>query len=69
MMIPKPFDVHLLRAAIRQIGSRGLPDHELTALAAGEVYKLLRLGLLETEATPKPDTTPGWEGDTRSTVI
>ena len=33
------------------------------------VYKLLRLGLLETEATPKPDTTPGWEGDTRSTVI
>ena len=66
MMVPKPFDVHQLRASIMRIGRGGLPDHELTALAAGEVYKLLRLGLLETEETPKPDTTPGDELDETS---
>jgi DNA-binding response OmpR family regulator len=43
MMIPKPFDVHLLRAAIREVGSSG----ETSALPAPEVYKLLRLGLSE----------------------
>lgn len=42
-MIPKPFDVHLLRAAIREIGGGGATS----ALPASEVYKLLRLGLPE----------------------
>lgn len=42
-MIPKPFDVHLLRATIREIGSSLSPS----ALPASEVYKLLRLGLPE----------------------
>lgn len=51
MMVPKPFDVHLLRAAIRQIGSGDLPQQEPPALSAGEVYKLLQLGLSETETT------------------
>jgi|GEM_PF-560813 len=66
MMIPKPFDVHLLRAAIRQIASGELPP-EPTGLSAGEVYKLLKLGLTETETTPKPGSTQGGEGDARST--
>jgi DNA-binding response OmpR family regulator len=43
MMIPKPFDVHLLRAAIREIGIR----EATSPLPAPEVYKLLRLGLSE----------------------
>lgn len=42
-MIPKPFDVHQLRAATREIGSAG----GTSPLPAGEVYKLLRLGLPE----------------------
>jgi DNA-binding response OmpR family regulator len=42
-MIPKPFDVHLLRAAIREIGSA----EGTSPLPAPEVYKLLRLGLPE----------------------
>jgi two-component system, chemotaxis family, chemotaxis protein CheY len=48
MMIPKPFDVHLLRAAIREIGS----GEETSPLPAPEVYKLLRLGLPEEPETP-----------------
>jgi DNA-binding response OmpR family regulator len=47
LMIPKPFDVHLLRAAIGQIGSGGG-----TALPAQEIYKLLRLGLPEEPEIP-----------------
>jgi DNA-binding response OmpR family regulator len=47
MVIPKPFDVHLLRAAIREVGSSG----ENSALPAPEVYKLLRLGLPEEPET------------------
>ena len=43
MMIPKPFDVHLLRATIREIGNGGA----ISPLPAPEVYKLLRLGLPE----------------------
>ena len=43
VMIPKPFDVHLLRAAVRKIGSAENPS----SLATPEVYKLLRLGLSE----------------------
>jgi DNA-binding response OmpR family regulator len=48
MMIPKPFDVHLLRVAIREIGSGG----GTSALPASEVYKLLWLGLPEETETP-----------------
>jgi DNA-binding response OmpR family regulator len=43
MMIPKPFDVHLLRSAIREIAG----DLGPSPLSASEVYKLLRLGLPE----------------------
>jgi DNA-binding response OmpR family regulator len=52
MMIPKPFDVHELRAAIREIGSGG----RTSALSAAEVYKLLRLGLPEMEEPTEPET-------------
>jgi DNA-binding response OmpR family regulator len=45
MMIPKPFDVHLLRAAIREVGGSG----ETSALPASDVCKLLRLGLPQTD--------------------
>jgi DNA-binding response OmpR family regulator len=48
LMIQKPFDVHLLRAAIRKVGSSG----ETSPLPAPEVYKLLRLGLPEEPETP-----------------
>jgi len=47
MMIPKPFDVHVLRAAIREIGSAGAAS----ALPASEVYNLLRLALPEEPET------------------
>ena len=57
MMVPKPFDVHELRAAIRQIGS----GRETSALPASEVYRLLRLGLPETEANSTADTSQGGE--------
>lgn len=66
MMVPKPFDVHQLRASILQLGRGGRPELEPTALTAGEVYKLLQLGLTEAETTPKPDMTPGGEGGSRS---
>jgi DNA-binding response OmpR family regulator len=52
MMIPKPFDVHLLRAAIREVGGSG----ETSALPAPEVYKLLRLGLPQTEDSLEGET-------------
>jgi two-component system response regulator QseB len=54
MMVPKPFDVHLLRAAIREIGSGG----ETSALPASEVYKLLLLGLPETDEPTELGTHP-----------
>lgn len=50
MMIPKPFDVHLLRAAIREIGS----GETTSTLPAPEVYDLLQLGLQETEEFTGP---------------
>lgn len=49
MMIPKPFDVHRLRAAIREIGTGGATS----ALPAPDVYNLLRLGLPEGAEEPK----------------
>jgi DNA-binding response OmpR family regulator len=66
MMVPKPFDVHQLRASIIWLGGGGVPEQEPMALAVRQVYKLLQLGLPETEATPKPDTTPGDELDETS---
>lgn len=51
LMIPKPFDVHQLRAAIRQMAGgdiTGAPPEPM-ALRTEQVYKLLRLGLTETE--------------------
>jgi DNA-binding response OmpR family regulator len=49
VIIPKPFDVHRLRAAISEIGSNG----EISTLAAPEVYNLLRLGLPEEAEEPE----------------
>jgi DNA-binding response OmpR family regulator len=50
-MIPKPFDVHQLRAIIRRI-DRGEGDQGGPArLSATEACKLLRLGLAETEGS------------------
>ena len=66
LMVPKPFDVHLLRAAIRQIGSGELPKHEPTPLSAGEVYELLQLGSCETETTATPVIPPAEEADETS---
>lgn len=58
IMIPKPFDVHELRAAIRQIGDDELakPQEQPAALRVPEVYKLLRIGLTETENPTEPET-------------
>jgi DNA-binding response OmpR family regulator len=65
-MIPKPFDVHQLRAAIRQIGGGAVPEREARTLSVGEVYELLRLGLAEAETAPT-HATPSSEGaDQRS---
>jgi DNA-binding response OmpR family regulator len=66
MMVPKPFDVHQLRSAVMQIDRGEVPQQELTGLPATEVYKLLRLGLSDTEATPKPSTLAGEESDETS---
>jgi DNA-binding NarL/FixJ family response regulator len=68
LMIPKPFDVHQLRASIMQIGSGEVNtvQPETSALGAPEVYRLLRLGLPETEASSTADTSQGGEGDKRS---
>ena len=53
-MIPKPFDVHQLRAAISGI-DRGEGDQPRpTALSVPDVYKMLRLGLPETEGSGAP---------------
>jgi two-component system response regulator QseB len=51
MMIPKPFDVHELRAAIRRLGRGEGMEGEPTALPASEVHRLLRLGLPEEPET------------------
>ena len=47
MIIPKPFDVPMLRASIRQLGDRGTcsTGKGPAALSAPQVYRLLRLGL------------------------
>ena len=68
LMIPKPFDVHQLRASIMQMamGEVTTVQPEISALCAPEVYRLLRLGLPEMEATSTPDTSQGEEGDSRS---
>ena len=47
LMIPKPFDVHELRSAIRRLGRGEGMVGGPTALPAPEVYKLMRLGLPE----------------------
>jgi DNA-binding response OmpR family regulator len=51
-MIPKPFDVHELRVAIRRLGRGEGREGEPAALPAPEVYKMLRLGLPEEPETP-----------------
>jgi DNA-binding response OmpR family regulator len=52
LMVPKPFDVHELRAAIRRLGRGEEMEREPMALPVPEVHKLLRLGLLEESETP-----------------
>jgi DNA-binding response OmpR family regulator len=52
LMIPKPFDVHELRAAIRRLGRGEGMEGGPTALPVPEVYRLLRLGLPEEPETP-----------------
>jgi DNA-binding response OmpR family regulator len=52
LVVPKPFDVHELRAAIRRLGGGEEMEGEPTALPAPEVHKLLRLGLPEEPETP-----------------
>jgi DNA-binding response OmpR family regulator len=52
MMVPKPFDVHELRAAITRLGRGEGMEGGSTALRASEVCKLLRLGLPEEPETP-----------------
>jgi DNA-binding response OmpR family regulator len=59
LMIAKPFDVHQLRAAIRQMGRGGVPPGEGTALQPAQVYRLLQIGLSETETIPKTATPTG----------
>jgi DNA-binding response OmpR family regulator len=57
LLIPKPFDVQSLRAAIRQLGDNVVTNPPQTAgLGAGEVYRLLQLGLPETEEPTEPET-------------
>lgn len=57
LMIPKPFDVHELRAAITRLGSGGEGmEGGPAALPAPEVYRLMRLGLPETEKSEEPET-------------
>ena len=57
MMVPKPFDVHELRAMIS--GNEGGEGDQAgpTGLSATEVCKLLRLGLTDTKGSdvPPPD--------------
>jgi DNA-binding response OmpR family regulator len=52
LMVPKPFDVHELRAAITRLGRGEGMEGGPTALPAPEVYRLLRLGLPEEPETP-----------------
>jgi DNA-binding response OmpR family regulator len=51
LMVPKPFDVHELRAAIRRLGRGEGMEGGPTTLPAPEIYKLLRLGLPEEPET------------------
>jgi two-component system response regulator QseB len=52
LMVPKPFDVHELRVAIRRLGRGEGMEGGPPALSAPEVYKLLRPGLPEEPETP-----------------
>jgi two-component system response regulator QseB len=52
MMIPKHFDVHELRSAIKRLGRGEGMEGGPMALPASEVHKLLRLGLPEERETP-----------------
>jgi two-component system response regulator QseB len=56
LLIPKPFDVHGLRAAIRRLGgdetATQIPQSD--ELGAGELYRLLRLGLPEMKEPTEP---------------
>ena len=57
ILIPKPFDVHGLRAAIRQLGDdAAVHPPQAAELGAGEVYRLLRLGLPKTEEPTEPES-------------
>lgn len=51
LMVPKPFDVHQLRAAISRLGRGEGMEGGPTALSAPEVCKLLRLGLPDESET------------------
>jgi DNA-binding response OmpR family regulator len=52
LMIPKPFDVHELRAAISGIDSGEGEQPRPSGLSVPDVYKMLRLGLPEEPKTP-----------------
>jgi two-component system response regulator QseB len=57
LLIPKPFDVHALRAAIRRLcgDETATRTRQPGELGAGELYRLLRLGLPETEEPTEPE--------------
>lgn len=58
LLIPKPFDVHVLRAAIRKLSGgeeAATPPPQTAGLGAEELYRLLRLGLPEEEEPPAPE--------------
>lgn len=49
LMIPKPFDIHELRAAVRRIGNSSPAPSQPKPISNCEAYDLLRLGLPENE--------------------
>jgi DNA-binding response OmpR family regulator len=49
VMIPKPFDIHELRAAVRRIASSSPLRLQAKPISDSEAYSLLRLGLPENE--------------------
>jgi hypothetical protein len=56
-MIPKPFDVHELRAAIARIAGEeidSIPTRSTAALPCEEVCRLLRLALAEEGESEEP---------------
>jgi DNA-binding response OmpR family regulator len=53
-MIPKPFDVHELRATISGIDPGEGDQPPPTGLLVPDIYKLLRLALPETEGSAAP---------------